>query len=41
MRRIKLPLPPIDEKKKVIEDVDKDRQYAIDASSSGGGGLGE
>ncbi|KAG5628227.1 hypothetical protein H5410_013445 [Solanum commersonii] len=46
MRRIKvqlmmskIPIPPVDEKKKVIEDVDKDRQYAIDASSSGGGGL--
>ncbi|CAL5346993.1 unnamed protein product [Camellia sinensis] len=25
-------LPPVDEKKKVIEDVNKDRQYAIDAS---------
>ncbi|KAI3853624.1 hypothetical protein MKW98_025141 [Papaver atlanticum] len=32
MRRIKVPLPPVDEKKKVIEDVDKDRRYAIDAS---------
>lgn len=32
MRRIKIPLPPLDEKKKVIEDVDKDRRYAIDAS---------
>ncbi|XP_015083047.1 cullin-1-like isoform X1 [Solanum pennellii] len=32
MRRIKLPLPPVDEKKKVIENVHKDRQYAIDAS---------
>ncbi|KAK3441043.1 hypothetical protein EUGRSUZ_B01294 [Eucalyptus grandis] len=32
MRRIKIPLPPVDEKKKVIEDVDKDRTYAIDAS---------
>ncbi|GJP55653.1 hypothetical protein CLOM_g14596 [Closterium sp. NIES-68] len=32
MRRIKVPLPPMDEKKKVIEDVDKDRRYAIDAS---------
>ncbi|WMV10145.1 hypothetical protein MTR67_003530 [Solanum verrucosum] len=40
MRRIKIPLPPVDEKKKVIEDVDKDMQYAIDASSSRGGGLG-
>ncbi|KAF6171670.1 hypothetical protein GIB67_042185 [Kingdonia uniflora] len=27
-----VPLPPLDEKKKVIEDVDKDRRYAIDAS---------
>ncbi|RZC74922.1 hypothetical protein C5167_050408 [Papaver somniferum] len=32
MRRIKIPLPPSDEKKKVIEDVDKDRRFAIDAS---------
>ncbi|XP_030973828.1 cullin-1-like isoform X1 [Quercus lobata] len=32
MRRIKIPVPPVDEKKKVIEDVDKDRRYAIDAS---------
>ncbi|CAI9776244.1 unnamed protein product [Fraxinus pennsylvanica] len=32
MRRIKIPLPPIDEKRKVIEVVDKDRRYAIDAS---------
>ncbi|MEW5319419.1 MAG: hypothetical protein WDW38_010572 [Sanguina aurantia] len=32
MRRIKVPLPPVDEKKKVIEDVDKDRKYAIDAA---------
>ncbi|XP_075653950.1 cullin-1-like isoform X1 [Castanea sativa] len=32
MRRIKILLPPVDEKKKVIEDVDKDRLYAIDAS---------
>ncbi|XP_059632713.1 cullin-1 isoform X1 [Cornus florida] len=32
MRRIKIPLPPVDEKKKVIEDVDKDRRYAIDAA---------
>ncbi|CAA6662059.1 unnamed protein product [Spirodela intermedia] len=31
-RKIKIPLPPVDEKKKVIEDVDKDRRYAIDAS---------
>merc|ERR1719199_1108306 len=32
MRRIKVPLPPVDEKKKVVEDVDKDRRYAIDAA---------
>eukprot|EP00243_Klebsormidium_subtile_P006329 TRINITY_DN2673_c0_g1_i1.p1 TRINITY_DN2673_c0_g1~~TRINITY_DN2673_c0_g1_i1.p1 ORF type:complete len:750 (+),score=285.37 TRINITY_DN2673_c0_g1_i1:24-2252(+) len=32
LRRVKVPLPPMDEKKKVIEDVDKDRRYAIDAS---------
>lgn len=31
MRRIKIPMPRVDEKKKVIEDVDKDRRYAIDA----------
>ncbi|GJS89416.1 cullin-1 isoform X1 [Tanacetum coccineum] len=32
MRRIKIPLPPVDEKKKVVEDVGKDRKYAIDAA---------
>lgn len=32
MKRIKVPLPPVDEKKKVIEDVDKDRRFAIDAA---------
>lgn len=32
MRRIKVPLPPVDEKKKVIEDVDKDRKFSIDAA---------
>ncbi|KAF1860702.1 hypothetical protein Lal_00000115 [Lupinus albus] len=32
MRRIKIPLPVVDERKKVIEDVDKDRRYAIDAA---------
>jgi len=32
MKRIKVPLPPVDEKRKVIEDVDKDRRYAIDAA---------
>ncbi|KAH0781944.1 hypothetical protein KY290_001542 [Solanum tuberosum] len=35
-----IPLPPVDEKKTVIEDVDKERRYATDASSSWGGGLG-
>ncbi|CAL5083358.1 unnamed protein product [Urochloa decumbens] len=32
MRRIKVPLPPSDEKKKVIDDVNKDRRFAIDAA---------
>ncbi|KAI8020638.1 Cullin-1 [Camellia lanceoleosa] len=32
MRRIRIPLPPVDERKKVVEDVDNDRRYAIDAS---------
>ncbi|KAK9809634.1 hypothetical protein WJX73_009175 [Symbiochloris irregularis] len=32
MRRLKIPLPPVDEKKKVTEDVEKDRRYAIDAA---------
>ncbi|KAH9620688.1 hypothetical protein KSS87_015710 [Heliosperma pusillum] len=32
MRRIRIPLPPVDERKKVVEDVDKDRRYAVDAS---------
>ncbi|XP_059437613.1 cullin-1 [Corylus avellana] len=32
MRRIKIPLPPVDERRRVIEDVDKDRRYAIDAA---------
>ncbi|VFQ68632.1 unnamed protein product [Cuscuta campestris] len=31
MRRIRIPLPPVDERKKVAEDVDKDRGHAIDA----------
>lgn len=30
-RKIKIPLPPVDEKKKIIEDVDKDRRHTIDA----------
>ncbi|GKU86772.1 hypothetical protein SLEP1_g1252 [Rubroshorea leprosula] len=29
---ILIPLPPVDERKKVVEDVDKDRRYAIDAA---------
>lgn len=32
MYRIKVPLPPVDERRKVVEDVDKDRRYAIDAA---------
>ncbi len=32
LRRIRVPLPPVDEKKKVTEDVDKDRRYAVDAA---------
>ncbi|CAL8463270.1 g2804 [Coccomyxa elongata] len=32
MRRIKLPSPPSDERKKVVEDVDRDRRYSIDAA---------
>ncbi|XP_062017965.1 cullin-1-like [Rosa rugosa] len=33
MRKIRIPLPPmVDEKKKVTEDVDKERKYAIDAA---------
>ena len=27
-----IPLPPLDEKRKVTEDVEKDRRYAIDAA---------
>ncbi|XP_057487314.1 cullin-1-like [Actinidia eriantha] len=27
------PSPPVDERKKLVEDVDKDRRYAIDAST--------
>lgn len=27
-----IPLPPVDERKKVVEDVDKDRRYATVAS---------
>ena len=32
MRRIKVPLPPVDERRRTVEDVDKDRRYAIDAA---------
>ncbi|KAK9713588.1 hypothetical protein RND81_06G037600 [Saponaria officinalis] len=32
MRRIRIPLPPVDERKKIVEDVDKDRRHAIEAS---------
>ncbi|XP_050369015.1 cullin-1-like [Argentina anserina] len=33
MRRIKVPVPPLqDERKKVTEDVDKERKYSIDAA---------
>ncbi|KAE8705094.1 Cullin-2 [Hibiscus syriacus] len=32
MRRIKIPLPPVDERKKVVEDVGKERRFAIDAA---------
>ncbi|GJT06327.1 cullin-1 [Tanacetum coccineum] len=28
----RVPLPPVDKRKKVVEDVDKDRRYVIDAS---------
>ncbi|CAL5433195.1 unnamed protein product [Camellia sinensis] len=32
MRDNQIPLLPVDERKKVVEDIDKDRRYAIDAS---------
>lgn len=32
MRKIRVPLPPVDERKKVIEDVEKDRRHTIDAA---------
>jgi cullin 1 len=32
MRRIRVPLPPVDDRKKVQEDVDKDRKHAIEAA---------
>ncbi|KAK8611861.1 hypothetical protein V6N13_131899 [Hibiscus sabdariffa] len=32
LRRIKVPLPPVDDRKKVVEDVSKDRRYTIDAA---------
>ncbi|KAF3627384.1 putative dentin sialophosphoprotein-like isoform X1 [Capsicum annuum] len=31
MRRIRVPLPPVDDRKKMVEEVGKDRRYAIDA----------
>ncbi|XP_074564963.1 cullin-1-like [Curcuma longa] len=31
MRRIRIPLPMVDEKKKIIEHVDRDRKFAVDA----------
>ncbi|XP_016432694.2 cullin-1 [Nicotiana tabacum] len=31
MRRIRIPLPPVDDRKKMVEEVGKDRRYAIDA----------
>ncbi|CAA7048116.1 unnamed protein product [Microthlaspi erraticum] len=30
--KVKIPLPRVDERKKVVEDVEKDRRYAIDAA---------
>ena len=27
-----MPLPPVDERRRVVEDVDKDRRFAIDAA---------
>ena len=30
-RRIKVPVPPVEDRKKVLQDVDNDRRYAIDA----------
>lgn len=32
MRRIRIPVPPVDEKKKVLEEVDQDRRFSIDAA---------
>jgi len=32
LRRIRVPLPAVEDKKKVEEEVDKDRRYAIDAA---------
>ncbi|KAJ8767678.1 hypothetical protein K2173_018236 [Erythroxylum novogranatense] len=32
LRRIKIPLPPVDEGKKIIEDVNKGRGFAVDAA---------
>ena len=32
LAKLRVPLPPLEEKKKVLEDVNKDRRYAIDAA---------
>jgi cullin 1 len=32
MRRVRVPLPPADDRRRVTEDVDKDRRHAIDAA---------
>lgn len=32
LKRIRVPLPPVDERKRVVEDVDKDRRHAVDAA---------
>ena len=32
VRAAQIPLPPSDERKKVVEDVDRDRRYSIDAA---------
>lgn len=32
MTHTQIPLPPSDERKKVVEDVDRDRRYSIDAA---------
>ncbi|KAL3632033.1 Cullin-1 [Castilleja foliolosa] len=32
MRKIRISMPPVDERKKLVEDVEKERKYTIDAS---------